>query len=380
MARRIKVVADNKIPFLQGVLEKRAEVIYLPAHEITRESILDADALIVRTRTRCDRQLLEGTAVRFIATATIGFDHIDSAYCESKNIVWKNAEGCNSSSVQQYIAAALLKLAEVSKIELAGKTIGIVGVGHVGSKVASLCEALGMNVLLNDPPRARSEGTKDFVSLDRIVRDSDIITFHVPLNLEGEDKTFHLVDESFLLKLRTDQMLINSSRGEVVDNDALKALLKDRRLGLCALDVWEGEPKIDTQLMGLVRIGTPHIAGYSADGKANGTSMSVQALSRQFGFDLDSWFPEKVPLPASTFLELDCRGLTQQEAITILVQRTYDILIDDARLRLSPNSFERQRGEYPLRREFPTYTVRLLNAPEHLPTLVKKFGFKTMEE
>ena len=380
MARRIKVVADNKIPFLQGVLEQSADVVYLGAHEITRESVRDADALIVRTRTRCDRELLEGTAVRFIATATIGFDHIDTAYCESKKIVWKNAEGCNSSSVQQYIAAALLKLAEVSKSELAGKTIGIVGVGHVGSKVASLCTALGMKVLLNDPPRARHEGQKDFVSLERIARDSDIITFHVPLNPEGEEKTFHLVDENFLLGLREDQMLINSSRGEVVDNDALKAVLKERKLGLCTLDVWEGEPKIDVQLMGLVRIGTPHIAGYSADGKANGTSMSVQALSRHFGLDFNDWFPGKVPLPASTLLELDCRGLTRQNVITALVQRTYDILIDDARLRLSPSSFERQRGEYPLRREFPAYTVRLLNASEDMMTLMKKFGFKTTEE
>jgi erythronate-4-phosphate dehydrogenase len=379
VTRRTKVIVDKKIPFIEGVLEKHAEVVYLEGNQITRVSVRDADALIIRTRTKCNRELLENTAVRFIATATIGYDHIDTAYCESHKIAWTNAEGCNSSSVQQYVAAALLQIAEVLKIELSGKTIGIVGVGHVGSKVAGLCKALGMRVLLNDPPRERREGSKEFVSLDTIARNADIITLHVPLTLEGKDKTYHLVDDKFLLGLRKDQSLINSSRGEVVDNKALKAFLKGRKLAACVLDVWEREPEIDAELLGLVEIGTPHIAGYSADGKANGTSMSVQAISRFFDFDLNNWYPEKVPLTANMVLELDCWNLTDQGAIGNLIQRTYDILSDDAKLRLSPKTFERQRGEYPLRREFHVYTTRLPNAHDSLKSLARAIGFKSTD-
>jgi erythronate-4-phosphate dehydrogenase len=300
----MKVVVDTHIPFIQGVLEKYAEVVYRDGREISRSDVLDADALIVRTRTKCNRYLLEGTNVRFIASATIGYDHIDTAFCHANNIFWTNAAGCNSSSVQQYIAAALFHLAEELKFELSHKTIGIVGVGNVGSKVARLCTALGMHVLLNDPPRERCEGSKGFVSLDTIVKDAEIVTFHVPLNMDGDDRTFHLVDEKLLSK---SQVLINSSRGEVVDSEALKVSLQGKMLAECVLDVWEREPEMDTQLLGLVEIGTPHIAGYSIDGKANGTSMSVQAFSRFFGLDLNDWYPEKVPLPASTVLEADCR-------------------------------------------------------------------------
>jgi erythronate-4-phosphate dehydrogenase len=374
----MKVVVDTHIPFIQGVLEKYAEVVYRDGREISRSDVLDADALIVRTRTKCNRYLLEGTNVRFIASATIGYDHIDTAFCHANNIFWTNAAGCNSSSVQQYIAAALFHLAEELKFELSHKTIGIVGVGNVGSKVARLCTALGMHVLLNDPPRERCEGSKGFVSLDTIVKDAEIVTFHVPLNMDGDDRTFHLVDEKLLSKFRKSQVLINSSRGEVVDSEALKVSLQGKMLAECVLDVWEREPEMDTQLLGLVEIGTPHIAGYSIDGKANGTSMSVQAFSRFFGLDLNDWYPEKVPLPASTVLEADCRNVSEQSVIAGLIQRTYDILADDARLRMSPQTFEKQRGAYPLRREFPTYTVKLLDAHEGVKPIVQAMGFKTL--
>lgn len=372
----MKIVIDKKIPFINGVLEPYAEVVYRDGREITREELRDADALIVRTRTKCNADLLKGTKVRFIASATIGYDHIDTAFCVANNVTWTNSAGCNSSSVQQYIAAALIHLAEEFQFELAGKTIGIVGVGNVGRKVAKLCRSLGMLVLLNDPPRERREGSRGFVPLDSIVNESDIITLHVPLNTEGEDKTFHLVDERFLSRLRNDQLLINSSRGEVVETTALKACLKDKKLADCVLDVWEGEPDIDRELLGLIEIGTPHIAGYSADGKANGTSMVVQAFSRFFGFDLDAWYPDRVPLPASTKIELDCAGLSDQAVIGNLVHRTYDILADDARLRLSPQTFEKQRGEYPLRREFPVYSVKLSNAGQSTQSLVRALGFE----
>ncbi len=293
----MKVVINKKIPFVTGVLEQYADVVYREGREIAREDVWDADALIVRTRTKCNRELLEGTKIRFIASATIGYDHIDTAFCEANHITWTNSAGCNSSSVQQYIAAALIHLAEEFNFDLSRKTIGIVGVGHVGSKVAKLCRALGMRVLQNDPPRERREGPKEFVPLETIIEQADIITLHVPLNVEVLDKTFHLVNEKFLSSLRNNQLLINSSRGEVVESAALKARLKEKMLADCVLDVWESEPEIDRELLGLIEIGTPHIAGYSADGKANGTSMVVQACSRFFGFGLAAWYPSTCRCP-----------------------------------------------------------------------------------
>ena len=373
----MKIVIDKKIPFIKGALEPHAEVVYLDGREISRNDLLEADALVIRTRTKCDEKLLAGTKVRLIASATIGFDHIDTAYCKEHNVAWTNAAGCNSSSVQQYIAAVLIHLAEEFKLELSEKTIGIVGVGNVGTKVASLCEAFGMRVLLNDPPRERREGPNEFVSLEKIIKRADIITLHVPLNRGGEDNTYRMVDETFLSKLRPEQILVNTSRGEVVDGAALKSSLRRKQIAECVLDVWEDEPTIDRELLGLVEIGTPHIAGYSADGKANGASMSVQSLSRFFGLGLDAWFPSNVPTPASTSFELDCTAMGEQEILANLIHRTYDILSDDARLRLSPATFEKQRGEYPLRREFAAYTVTLLNAQASVRQHVNSFGFKT---
>jgi erythronate-4-phosphate dehydrogenase len=234
-----------------------------------------------------------------------------------------------------------------------------------------------MRVLLNDPPRERREGSQDFVSLDTLIAQSDIVTLHVPLTLEGLDKTLHMVNETLLRAFRKDQIFINSSRGEVVDSDALKAARRGQLIADCVLDVWEHEPHIDRELIGLVGIATPHIAGYSADGKANGTAMSVQSFSRFFGLDLHDWYPEHVPLPAITTLEVECSNLSTQAVVAGLVNRTYDILADDARLRMSPDTFETQRATYPLRREFPTYTLTLMNAPAGLETLVKEMGFRT---
>jgi erythronate-4-phosphate dehydrogenase len=375
----MKIVVDKQIPFIRGVLDKYAQVVYLEGGSITRNQVLEADALVVRTRTKCNAALLEGTKVRFIATATIGYDHIDVDFCRANQIHWTNAAGSNSSSVQQYVAATLFQLAHKLHFDLARKTIGIVGVGNVGTKVAKLCNVLGMHVLLNDPPRERREGPSAFVSLNAIVEQADIITLHVPLSYEGEDKTFHLADEKFLSRLQPDQTLINTSRGEVADSNSLKIALKGRKLAACVLDVWENEPKIDLELLDLVDIGTPHIAGYSAEGKANATAMSVQAVSRFFGLGIDSWFPEKVPLPSSANIEVDCKNLSQQEVIGKLIERTYDISLDDLKLRKSPGTFEKQRADYPLRREFPAYTVKLLNTGDNIRQLIQKVGFNVLD-
>jgi erythronate-4-phosphate dehydrogenase len=373
----VKIVVDKKIPFIHGVLEKHATVVYREGREISRTDLLDTDALIIRTRTKCTKALLEGTPVRFIASATIGYDHIDTSFCNMNKIFWTNAAGCNSSSVQQYIAGVLVYLSEKLNRTLAGQTIGIVGVGNVGSKVAKLCQTIGMKVMLNDPPRARREGASGFVSLETIVKEADIITFHVPLNRDGVDKTFHMCNANFVSQVKKGQILLNSSRGEVVDSSALKATLREDKLAACVLDVWEHEPEIDRDLLNLVDIGTPHIAGYSVDGKANGTSMSVQALSRHFGLDFDEWVPADVPPPVNPMIDVDCSGLSVHDVFRQLVRQTYDITEDDTRLRTSPETFEKQRGDYPLRREFTAYTVRLRNATADALALVRDLGFKT---
>jgi erythronate-4-phosphate dehydrogenase len=373
----MKVVIDKDIPFIKGVLEKYAHVTYMPGSAISKKDVVDADALIIRTRTQCNEKLLEGTKVRFIASATIGFDHIDTEFCKAHNIQWTNAQGCNSSSVQQYVAATLFHLSNKLEFELSGKSIGIVGVGNVGSKVAMLCATLGMRVLLNDPPRERLERSYAFVPLKEILEKADIITLHVPLDCKGQDRTFHLVDESFLERMKPTQVLINTSRGEVVDTSALRSALQRHAIAACVLDVWEHEPVIDLELLNLADIATPHIAGYSADGKANGTSMSVRALSRFFNLGVDDWFPDHVPLPENTTIELDCRNLVRQKIACKLVSRTYDILADDQRLRNSPQTFEQQRAAYPLRREFPVFRAKLLNAGNDIHSMVRQIGFIT---
>ncbi len=191
----MKIIIDNKIPYIKGALEPYAEVVYLPGNLTTAEVVKDADALITRTRTICNQAVLEGSKVKYIATATIGFDHIDTQYCKEAGIEWVNAPGCNAESVNQYISSALLSYAKREQLDLAGKTIGIVGVGQVGSRIAKTCEILGMNVLLNDPPRERAEGSSQFVSIEEVREQADFISFHVPLNRQGIDKTFHMVDE-----------------------------------------------------------------------------------------------------------------------------------------------------------------------------------------
>ena len=378
----MKIVCDNKIPFLRGVFEPFAEVVYLPGKETTPEVVRDADAVITRTRTKCDAALLAGSSVKVIATATIGYDHIDTAWCESNGILWRNAPGCNSWSVKQYIAAVLCTLARRHGLNLAELTLGVVGVGHVGSKVAEVASLLGMKVLLCDPPRARALPSlpaatgNPFVSLDTICRDSDIITLHVPLTREGEDATWHLFDAQRIASLRPDQFLLNSSRGPVVDNAALKAALQAKRLRGAVLDVWEGEPEPDRELMGLLDIATPHIAGYSADGKANGTTASVHTVASVLGLPLADWAPAGIPAPAQPLdFTLNARGKSHQEVLSEAILYTYDILADDRALRANPDRFEQLRGDYPVRREPTAFTLQLQGGTPELAETLAAIGF-----
>ncbi len=375
---RPNIIADNEIPFLRGVLEDHANVSYLPGSAISNELIKKTDALIIRTRTSCDEKLLAGTAVRYIATATVGYDHIDTGYCDRAGIVWTNAPGCNASSVEQYILSVLLALSELESANLNELTIGIVGVGHVGGRVKSISETLGMKVLLNDPPRARKEGADCFVDLYRIRQRADIISLHVPLNYKGPDKTFHLVDKEFFYGLERKPVLINTSRGEVVSTGALKTALLQQKLKAAVLDVWEGEPEVDTELLGLVDIATPHIAGYATDSKANGTRMSVRALSRYFGLGLDDWTPAGLPAPETEHAALDGRGKHLRETLREAVFLSYNVMNDDHALRSAPRRFEYLRANYPVRREPAAYSIRIVNDEAGAGRVLKKLGFRVL--
>jgi erythronate-4-phosphate dehydrogenase len=372
----MKIITDNKIPYIKGALEPFAEVIYLPGSETTAEGVKDADALITRTRTKCNREILEGSNVKFIATATIGFDHIDTEYCKKAGIEWTNAPGCNAESVNQYIASALLSWSMKKRDDLKGKTIGIVGVGQVGSRVAKTCEILGMKVLLNDPPRERIEGSKNFVSLKTIQKEADIITFHVPLNMKGEDSTYHLVNNSFVQELNKKPLLINSCRGEVFDTETVKNAVNNKTISGLIIDCWENEPKIDLELLNKVDFGTPHIAGYSKDGKANGTKMSVQAVSRFFNLGIDDWKPTEIELPENTVIEIDGNQRREYSILAEAILSTYDIENDFYALKDSPEQFEKLRGDYPVRREFDTFTIQAKNIEKSTLEKLRLIGFK----
>ena len=323
----MRVVVDDKIPYLQESLQTIADVVALPAASITAEAVQDADALIVRTRTRCDASLLRGSKVRFIATATIGYDHIDTAWCERNGVYWTNAPGCNASSVCQYVRCALLLMERERYISLSGSTLGIVGVGHVGSLVKQMAEELGMKTLCCDPPAAKRGVRGMDHTMAELAEQCDAITFHVPLVHEGCHPTFHLADEAFFASLVRKPLILNTSRGEVVDTEALKHALKEHRIRQAVVDVWEHEPDIDVELLSLARITTPHIAGYSADGKARAAQMSLDALCRFFALpSVKAGVPPECDTP-------------------------YDVDADSIRLKQSPATFEQQRGNYPLRRE-----------------------------
>lgn len=372
----IRVIADENIPFLKGVLEPLAEVVYLPGKQITKDVVRNADALLIRTRTVCNEQLLKGTHVKFIGTATIGFDHIDTDYCKKRGIKWVNAPGCNSSSVQQYVSAALLRIAAENDFYLRDKSIGIIGVGHVGSKVEKFARTMGMRILLNDPPRSRREKDTEFYDLATVLEEADLLTLHVPLIMDGQDRTYHMFNKEIFGKIRKGAWLINTSRGEVVETEVLKEVLADERIAGTVIDVWENEPELDIPLMHMSFLATPHIAGYSTDGKANGTSFIVRELSACFGFPLDDWTPEAIPPAPAPVYDILCNGKSNEDIIRKAVFHSYNIIEDDVRLRFDPSRFEKLRGDYPVRREFPFYTINL-NGGNHIAgRQLKALGFK----
>lgn len=362
----MKIVADDKIPFLKGVFEPYARVVYAPGGEIGKNELMTADALLIRTRTRCTPELLEGTPVKFIATATIGFDHISPEL----RVPWSNAPGCNSGSVAQYVISALLRLDD---LPLRGRVLSVIGAGHVGSKVAAAGRAMGMTVLVNDPPRAEREGPEGFVPLDEAVERADFLSFHVPLERLGKHATFHLADRELLARMKPGAVLLNTSRGEVADSAALKEVLYSGRIR-AVLDVWENEPDPDPELLELAAFATAHIAGYSTDGKANGTAAAVRAVARALNIpELIRFEVQDIPVPENSTIILPS-GIPLKEALQLACEAGYDIRNDDRRLRAAPGSFEALRGNYPLRREPGAFVV------ENAPGCLKKLGFLVKSE
>jgi erythronate-4-phosphate dehydrogenase len=330
----MKIIVDDKIPYIREKLALlTSDVVYLRGVEITSDDVKDADALIVRTRTHCNEELLSGSKVQFIATATIGFDHIDTDYLKQTGIVWTNCPGCNSGSVAQYVECSLLQMKQYLGLNLQESTLGIVGCGHVGSKVKSVAERLGMHVLVCDPLL----NEPSFVSLDVIERECDVITFHVPLSREGQYATFHMADEGFFHRLPRVPYIINTSRGEVVDNVALLSALQEGRVKDAVIDVWENEPELDSVLLQHVFIGTPHIAGYSADGKVNADNMVIDALCRHFQLP----HPGKI-VPPELPTDFQDTGSPLDY---------YNPMEDSRQLKNNPQKFEILRNNYPLRRE-----------------------------
>jgi len=371
----MRIVADENIPYVRKAFGEVGEVVMAPGRSMAPDLVRDADILLVRSVTQVNEALLGDSRVRFVGTATIGTDHIDESFLSERGIAFAAAPGSNANSVAEYVAAALLVLAGRGGWDLAGRRIGVIGVGNVGSLVVAKAEALGMRSILNDPPLARETGDARYRPLDEAL-DADVVTLHVPLTREGPDATFHMVDDRFLGRLREGTILLNTSRGGVVDTAALHRALETGRLGSAVLDVWENEPGIDLDLLRRVDLGTSHIAGYSFDGKVNGTRMLYGAVCAWLGRPAD-WRPVLPPPPVPE-VAVRTEG---EDGLREAVLAVYDIERDDAALRglldlpeaERARAFDRLRKDYPRRREFPNTTV---TAPARLRPALAGLGFR----
>ncbi|MGD1006876.1 MAG: 4-phosphoerythronate dehydrogenase [Ignavibacteriaceae bacterium] len=375
----MNIIVDENISFAKEAFSHFGNVFIIHGREINNHLLKKTDALIVRSITKVDKNLLNGTPVKFVGTATIGTDHIDLEYLNTNNICFSDAKGCNADAVTEYVFASIIKLLNENNLSIKGRTIGIVGTGNIGSRIARISEAMGMKVFKNDPPLQRKYGTKDFVSLNEIFS-CDIITSHVPLNKSGIDKTIHLFDKKNLNNINNDTILINTSRGPVADNTALIEAIDNKSLHV-VLDVWENEPDIDISLLERVKIGTPHIAGYSLEGKVNGTVIIYNALCKFLG-EQPVWKPS-LPLAGSPVININQTGNNGEE-LNNIISRIYDIKKDNDKMKKLigipkaqiPNSFDTLRKEYPLRREFNNFTIRTNRDEEALIRILKAFRFE----
>ena len=382
----MKILADENMPLAGEAFSTLGEVRLVPGRQITPEALSGCKVLAVRSVTRVDESLLAGSSVSFVGTATIGTDHVDTAYLKRSGIGFAPAPGCNAVSVAEYVIAALFELAGRKGFRLREKSLGIIGVGNVGSRVEARAKALGMKVILNDPPLRAATGEAKYRDLDEALA-ADILTLHVPLERGTPYPTYHMVDSAFVGRLKPGAVLINTSRGAVADSDALSAGLDSGRIGAAVLDVWEGEPDISLELMKRAAIATPHIAGYSYDGKARGTRMIYEAACRYFGREPE-WDPKALmPAPEKERVSLSGRLSGAEEIIAGVIAQSYDIVRDDRALRgiaeIAPQQrgacFDRLRKEYPVRREWSSRVVGLSQELTGLKPVFEGLGFRVEE-
>ncbi|MEJ2194482.1 MAG: 4-phosphoerythronate dehydrogenase [Ignavibacteriaceae bacterium] len=375
----MNLVVDENIVLAKEAFGSFGNLLLINGRKISNELLRDADILIVRSITNVNKGLLTNTKVKFVGTATIGTDHIDTDYLTREGVEFSDAKGCNSNSVAEYVITALMRIAVGNKFSIKNKTIGIVGVGNVGSRVVEFAEALGLTALKNDPPKERANIGSGYSELDEILK-ADIVTLHVPLNLTGTDKTYYLLNENNLSDLKQGAILINTSRGPVIDNDALSNIIDKKQLKV-VLDVWEGEPLINTELLKKVKIGTPHIAGYSLEGKVNGTKMIYDSLRKFTGSNSD-WKP-LLPQVNENEIEPPLAG-TEEEKLHFVFNKIYNIKNDDSLLRrlltMKENGtvtyFDKLRKEYAVRREFENYTLKVKDDESDFNDLLRILGFK----
>ena len=378
----MNIVVDENIAYAKKAFSEFGDVQLVDGRKINNQQLKNVDVFIVRSITNVNSNLLDGTKVKFVGTATIGSDHIDLNYLEKNNITFADAKGCNADSVAEYVFTALFKIAADENIRLNKKSIGVVGIGNIGSKVVRIAEELGMLVLKNDPPLERKGIGEKYVSLDEILQ-ADIITTHVPLNKGGRDNTVHLLNKDNLNQIRYGAIIINTSRGVVINNDALYNITQSKKL-YNILDVWENEPGINIDLLNITKIGTAHIAGYSLEGKVNGTVMIYNALCN-FARIPPSWKPELPEVENKEFV-LDVSKNDELKLYNLL-RSVHDIESDDWRMRNMIKVKGEERGkyfallrkEYPIRREFSNYTVKLREDELYLKKILEALRFKTEE-
>ncbi len=379
MSKKLQILIDQNIAFAHQAFSTLGQCQFADGREFSNIPLKNFDALIVRSVTQINRTLLENTNIKFVGTATIGTDHVDLNYLKEAGIAFAHAPGCNSQSVAEYVFSAVSNYVGFRNLKFENLIIGIIGKGNIGSKVEKMAKALGMNTSVNDPPLQRQNPDNDFVTLNQAL-DADIVTLHVPLTYEGQDKTYHLISKNELILLKNNSMFINSSRGSVTDNKALLETLSEKKI-FTVLDVWENEPFINPQLLEKVDIATPHIAGYSLEGKVNGTKIIYDAFCKHFGFK-PVWEPELPPVH-NNIISLDETN-TIEDAVFKIFRTVYDIHRDSNSLKKLSNlpeeilakKFDILRKNYPLRREMKNYIVRLSAENSHLSEPLKNFGVK----
>jgi erythronate-4-phosphate dehydrogenase len=384
----MKIVCAETVLLGKEAFSSAGTTQVVPDREITRDHLDDADALIVRSKTAVDHDLLHGTPVKFVGTATAGTDHIDKDSLESQDIYWCAAPGCNANSVSEYLICALLVLARRHGFDLEGKTIGVIGCGNVGSRVAAKCAALGMQVLRNDPPLAAASTDPDFFPLEHVLGASDIVSLHVPLVRHKPWPTERMADYLFFEQLKPGAVFVNSSRGSVCDYDALMEARRCGAVSRMILDVWNPEPAFRTDVLKLTDLASPHIAGHSYEGKLNGTIACYNDFCNFFEIPKNWNVAASLPEPDVPTIKIDCTGRDDEELLLDMVRQVYDIETDDRLIREAAvcgdidraRNFDALRRSYRMRREFMHTAVDAKNAGGSLPEKIKAFGFSLKQK